>query len=101
MQGFLAKKGLSVGQSPSNNVSFSGSISIGPSGFGFSWNPEDARIIPNLVEAIFDAIDIFRNRIKGIKIDGKSCSIDEAKVTLEQVKRISPFMPFEMRMKPK
>lgn len=85
MNAFFAVKGLSKILIPKNSVSFSGSIaSISiPCGFSLSWDAEkDPRIIPNLVEAIFDAIEIFRNRIKGIKVDGNSCSTDEAKAIL-------------------
>lgn len=101
MNKFFAK-GLPRIQAPRSSISFSGSISISPSGFSLSWDPEkDPRTIPNLVEAIFDAIEIFRNRIKGIKVDGKSCSTDEAKATLGASEKISPFEPFERKNKPK
>ncbi len=82
MQGFFASKSLLVVKPHQSNVSFGASISF-PGGFGISIDPEkDPRIIPNLVEAIFDAIDIFKSRIKGIKIDGKGYSMDEAKSIL-------------------
>ena len=93
MQEFFASKGLS----PQSSVPFCGSFSIGPSGFSFSWDPErDPRTIPNLVEAIFDAIQIFINRIKSIKVDGKGYSIDNAKMILAQsfAKGDSPFRQF-------
>ena len=96
MQGFFSSRGLS----PRSSVSFGGSFSIGPSGFSFSWDPEkDPRTIPNLVEAIFDAIEIFINRIKGIKIDGKGYNTDYAKVILAKsfAKGDSPFEQFEKK----
>lgn len=93
MQGFFSSRGLS----PRSSVSFCGSISI-PGGFSLSWDPEkDPRTIPNLVEAIFDAIEIFINRINGIKVDGKEYNADYAKVILAKsfAKVESPFEQFE------
>lgn len=102
MKEFFAKC-LPRTQAPRSSVSFSGSISISPSGFSLSWDPEtDPRTIPNLVNAIFDAIEIFRNRIKGIKIDGKGYHIDEAKmILLQKSARESPFDAFDEKMKQK
>jgi hypothetical protein len=99
MEEFFAARGISK-QALGSNVPFCGSFSIGPSGFSFSWDPEkDPRTIPNLVKAIFDAIEIFTNRIKGIKVDGKMYSIDNAKIILAQssTKEDSPFKQFEDR----
>lgn len=102
MNEFFAK-GLLRTQVPRRSVSFSGSISISPGGFSLSWDPEkDPRTIPNLVEAIFDAIEIFKNRIKSIKIDGKGYHVDEAKlILLQKSAKESPFVAFEEKIKQK
>ena len=37
----------------------------------------DPRILPNTAQAIVDTFDIFRDRIKGIKVDGKNETVTD------------------------
>ena len=65
-----------LGDNVSFGLGFELKTAVG--GVSITIDPEkDPRILPNTAQAIMDTFDIFRNRITGVKVDGKNETMTE------------------------